>query len=507
MTSVERNDSNVYGDALKPKYSILTYTWGRWQVKTDNPPPTLPVKGTTWKIPAVKEEHFTVEAFQKIVNRMGDDGVEWAWIDIACIDQVKKPVKMDEIGRQASIFHNAHKVFVWLSHIATDTLSAAIADIDEYGPELWFRHTKTTLTVPELVDRLHGAFNIIFNDPWFSSLWTLQEVILRNDALVLSAEGDPIPLKPDGRLFLTIFINTCQNVYKDLETLVLEVDEERTLNQVRAIMDKILQAGFYFLFTDNPNVQYGIARYRQTKHDEDRVYAIMQVYNLRVGQSIRPTDNPSLHQLFDEFSLAINSLCPILGQSFVHTTRPDYKKCWRITQTSRVPDTLMIYKDPNAQSRIGMNTSLCVVATGNCCPFPDLLQFVQYWEDPVDTHIIFRLILDDYVRGRAYGSTISRSSNEAAWLPYARILYDEFGKENLCVFLLGDVRAEWSRSFGDFERRHVGLLLRQVEGSLEGDTQNVAFERLGVCTWVPRSKELRNLVDGLAWKEVDLELR
>ncbi|KIK54404.1 hypothetical protein GYMLUDRAFT_48765 [Collybiopsis luxurians FD-317 M1] len=529
MTSIERSGLNVYGTAQEPKYSILTYTWGRWQVKEPGPlSVALPVKGTTWKIPVIKEEHFTVDAFQRIVNRMGEDGIEWAWIDVACIDQENTTVKMDEIGKQASIFLTANKVFVWLSHLSTNRLKAAVDEIDNYGPQLYFVDTPSEKTsLHEIVERLHTSYGVIFDDPWFSSLWTLQEVILRSDACVLSREGDLILQEPKGHLFLTMFINTCQNNYREIEKyaikleekrarryIPLEESEQRTLSLIQEILHMILSAGFYFLFTDNPNVQYGIARYRKTSHEEDRVYAIMQAFGLRVGKSIRPDDEPPLDQLFDEFALAINSKSPILGQAFVHTTLPDPNKSWRITQSSRVPEELMSYKEPNAQSSIAASpSSIAIMASGKHCLFEDLLQLAESVDqDPLIPQINLSLILDDYIRD-SYDNKVTLSqfsSPESMLKRYSPILREEHGENNLRVFLLGDIRGIWNLHHKKFGRRYVGLLLQRQEKlgtGLDADPLNyVTFKRLGVCIWEPRSAELQKKVDEIEWRNVELEL-
>src|SRR5438045_8021862 len=88
------------------------------------------------------------------------------------------------------------------------------------------------------------------------------------------------------------------------------------------LAEKISQIGYHNRYNENPNVYYGVARYRKTSRQPDRIYAIMQTYDLRVGKSIRPWDNPTLDQLKDEFAQAINKRCPILGQLFIHTAEP-----------------------------------------------------------------------------------------------------------------------------------------------------------------------------------------
>lgn len=131
MTSVERDATGIYGSTAKPKYNILTYTWGRWKVRDNvKEHSALPVKGTPWKIPAVRGEHFTVAAFQNVSNSMREDGIDWIWVDVACIDQEDESLNADEVGRQASIFKRADTAYVCLSNLPTDTLQEIFNDLN-----------------------------------------------------------------------------------------------------------------------------------------------------------------------------------------------------------------------------------------------------------------------------------------------------------------------------------------------------------------------------------------
>ncbi|KAL6412555.1 hypothetical protein AUP68_03758 [Ilyonectria robusta] len=41
---------------------------------------------------------------------------------------------------------------------------------------------------------IHDHLGQLFKDPWFSSLWTLQETFLRQDVVLLSQEGSSVAL-------------------------------------------------------------------------------------------------------------------------------------------------------------------------------------------------------------------------------------------------------------------------------------------------------------------------
>lgn len=122
-------------------------------------------------------------------------------------------------------------------------------------------------------------------------------------------------------LYLTMLINHCQNVYDALERVTGQKRlffapplSEQTASAIKLIKEFILKVRFYYPFRTNPNVQYGTARYRKPGRKEDRIYAIMQIYNLCIGRSARPYKNPPVEELVIEFAGAINHRSVTLGQ-------------------------------------------------------------------------------------------------------------------------------------------------------------------------------------------------
>ncbi|KAJ4419216.1 hypothetical protein N0V82_005123 [Gnomoniopsis sp. IMI 355080] len=184
MTSVSRQRGNIYADIQEPKYSIMSYTWGRYTVPSG---PSLGVKGVSWPIPAIDEARFQVADFERVLKKAGQSN-RFVWVDIACIDQEDHDAKMKEVGRQAGIFANADRAYIWLWTLPLEPLQRAIDTIVKYGfnmPEVIMDDG----TVPEMASALSKAIPLVLDDFWFSSLWTLQEGFLREDAILLS----PIP--------------------------------------------------------------------------------------------------------------------------------------------------------------------------------------------------------------------------------------------------------------------------------------------------------------------------
>lgn len=499
---------------------------------------------------------------------MSKDDVQWAWIDIACIDQEDTAAQAEEVGKQASIFKNAFRGFVWLSHLKTEDLQSAVDIIETQGVPLRthienMRHDPLLHMPYDLVQQLHEKMNVLFSDPWFSSLWTLQEVTLRRDLLVLSAQAEPIWWERDkDYLFFTYLINQFQHMYRQLselqlslnkrenkrkdqeqsyqsrtiyflhssqksqgnpyviqEELALAKSKDQELNE-RVILMKaqVFKAGFHSLFSNNPNIQYGVARYRTTSRDVDRVYAIMQVYNLRVGKSLRPNENPNLPELIDEFALAINQSSPILGQMFVHTELPPTRKSWRITSNSIVPE-ILDHKTPYesiSECTMTMDPLGHLVVAGQCCPSAEFFKMCQEARAAtgyrgrqdvagitgvecifaLDDHVLQRLAKND-----SPDSTIVdlRSCNETGDLPIS--WFENLGEQNVWILRLGSV--------GD--RGHMGLFIQRTEASTERGWSSRPYQRLGVWLWEfwandPRGGPTKESFDSLPWSSKHVEL-
>lgn len=175
LTSLERQDGNVYGTHRKPHYGILTYTWGRWRTQSG---PALPVKNTTWAVPSVSADHFSLEEFENVVRYIGRE-FDFVWIDVACIDQEDEAVKMDEIGNQMGIFKQARRVYAWLSRSSTGTLQECVdgmyahSDVLREDVQRWRRALQplTADDVAKMVQSMRAILHVlerIFADPWVS---------------------------------------------------------------------------------------------------------------------------------------------------------------------------------------------------------------------------------------------------------------------------------------------------------------------------------------------------
>ncbi|KAI1741806.1 heterokaryon incompatibility protein-domain-containing protein [Xylaria scruposa] len=570
LTSYERSDNNTYNGIKEPGYTILSYTWGRFQVKDPDVGASLPIKGVSWDIPAIQESHFTVDQFHKVLNVMRFHDTEWAWVDIACIDQENIKIKMDEVGKQVSIFRTAKWAFVWLSHSSSETCFRSFNLIDRING-VWsdyVRHDASAEEMKLLLRYLREAFDSICLDPWFTSLWTLQELMLRNDAFVISSEGvivtQCVPdytvrggvsnlnafykeqvsawpmffnkIASDWRLAYDAILRFAAKIENNPDETKSDYDAYLQSKQIGQLIDS---TGIGQLFSNNPNIQYGAAKYRKTEYPEDRVYGIMQIYNIRVGQSVRPDDFPSLNELIEEFGFAINYKSVVQGQAFVHTSTSKPRLSWCITEYSDVPHGVQNISEVRNRSTISKGDSSSVQIQGKACLFPDFLEIhnrdVSGLNHTMGSQL--RLYLDGHIaediepgadpwswwrdaslfvlcvgRDLKLGEDWTRA--QETWLRHYRMAKktcEIHGLDRLLVLELGDFEGTYTgkfrkdnddnpdRSFltGLPPRTHIGMLIRRVGDKPELGKPGL-YERLGICTWAtnPSLEEYRAIKSG-----------
>ncbi|KAJ4391871.1 hypothetical protein N0V93_005491 [Gnomoniopsis smithogilvyi] len=186
---------------------------------------------------------------------------------------------MDEVGRQASIFKQASKAFAWLSHLHAQELSQHYHILENIGPQL---DDGPDGQNEERCRVIYRSTVHILSDPWFTSLWTLQELFMRSDALILSNEGVPVPTTSNHPLHLEMIANFYQNLMSGLrfradpedltnaKTTKATVSIPQMISHHRAIKELVNRSGLLHSFDSSPNAQYGCAKFRCTEYPEDR---------------------------------------------------------------------------------------------------------------------------------------------------------------------------------------------------------------------------------------------
>lgn len=202
-----------------PRYAIVSHTWGRWTTGTKaDMTPQVP-----WLVP--ENSKFDVQILPDGLEALGAKlALDYVWFDLLCIPQDYSEEAQLEIARQAVIFGNALIAVVWFSDVdswtaAQDALGWAILtrcirilqnqkDREDDNSELTGALREERYLLSEKMAQGLGSDDTTL-DPtqvltpfWFTSLWTLQESIMRPDMLLanrcwnlLEIEGSMKPVR------------------------------------------------------------------------------------------------------------------------------------------------------------------------------------------------------------------------------------------------------------------------------------------------------------------------
>ncbi|TFA98802.1 hypothetical protein CCMA1212_009360 [Trichoderma ghanense] len=180
-------------------YVAISYTWGRWRERGV----WRRIPGTPWGVPAMDprqtECKFDIMQMMDILCRMPN--VRYFWVDVLCIRQDPDPrspeevaEKAEEIAKQGAIFKEAKGVLVYLWSLDSGSQLAAAAD--ELGKVMrWYWQIVVSQDF-QAASKRNGREQLmdqyaqrLRSDPWFSSLWTLQEMVLAPASVWIARDG------------------------------------------------------------------------------------------------------------------------------------------------------------------------------------------------------------------------------------------------------------------------------------------------------------------------------
>jgi Heterokaryon incompatibility protein (HET) len=310
-TSHPWRPGNVYGGQAEPKYVALSYTWGRWQLADGIKPEVggLPIRGVPWTIPRVDPDlHFTIEQFTSVLHKILQDPQlqarhyawrgtriesqaistflrtielrvplhRYIWLDMACIDQRYNENTLAEIGRQARIFQHAEEVYVWLSRTLQTRLQSLLTDFGdaalklEVEPYMKDQTAEQLLNTETLMGQVLRGLEGLHQDPWFTSLWTLQEAYLCPGAIILSSEGTPVTRR--GRTLDVSRIESLELIFSHANSLsywLTKTNYARSSPHFLQIMNLIRKTGLEALWRNNPMALLGVSHSRKASHELD----------------------------------------------------------------------------------------------------------------------------------------------------------------------------------------------------------------------------------------------
>ena len=338
---------NIYNNIKEPAYNALTYTWGHYRLHDSEFPEVhaipITIDGGSWDIPRINPSHFTSDEFEAVVRKAGtfslptgSDSVQFLWLDIACIDQrEREPQSAAEIGRQGAIFEGARHVFAWLtthtSAALTELMAGIISDNAQIRPH------------PSRIQMQH--MTALLSDPWFSSLWTLQETFLRGEALLVSrgAELAVDPTSGSGAAYEFGWLAYVGTRWLDECTALLDSRPSGLANEDEVVFARFVHvletAGLTQLYSWYPLATYAAAQHRVASRPEDRIYGIQQIFGFRVGKSgasARPGQTFDAEELDELFGEQMLLRYPTMSQFHRFTRHVAPSRRWRLDARSMV---------------------------------------------------------------------------------------------------------------------------------------------------------------------------
>ncbi|KAL2851535.1 hypothetical protein BJY01DRAFT_245045 [Aspergillus pseudoustus] len=192
-------------------YAIVSHTWGRWREGSA----MEDVQGVPWRVPKISL--YDVTQLPQIIEQVGF-AEPYVWMDLLCIPQDmsvpwQQSACKSELPRQVTIFRNASTAVIWLNDV--DSWS----NMDKAVSWLGLRFLSDFEGQPSKygglcdIDKAFAAANLssfnacdIATEPvnesaedviavpaaWFSSLWTLQEIMIRPDMILLDRHWRPL---------------------------------------------------------------------------------------------------------------------------------------------------------------------------------------------------------------------------------------------------------------------------------------------------------------------------
>ncbi|KAJ1335363.1 HET domain-containing protein [Microdochium nivale] len=241
-----KNEKTIDTDTLSGlripvSYAIMSHTWGRWRVAGEG----AKLPGVSlWLVP--RNTIFSVERLPRLLQEVGFQE-DYVWVDLLCIPQDSDDrglagICQQELARQAAIFQNASTAVVWLSDVGSwqdatwNIRWLCLTFLKDGSPGGYADQMK--VAAGEGLERLEnpGATSSGFRSrghgkeagynpnregnslpKWASSLWTLQEVMMRPNMIILNKNLEPLTVGQNLAVTMDMLLAIVDVVYFDEE--------------------------------------------------------------------------------------------------------------------------------------------------------------------------------------------------------------------------------------------------------------------------------------------------
>lgn len=194
-----------------PEYICISHTWGRWRIKDK----MAELPGVGWLVP--ENSLYDVRDVPDMLGRLGD---RYIWFDLFCVPQIRGDKRAEiEISRQAAIFRHSRRCIAWLNQCPSfDGVIAALRWLSFQFVRMTTRNAETSVDLDRTLETLVMAARSpvelvacgletqdVQADPWFTSVWTLQEIVVCPEIELYSRDWQRLGMPGGDTLNLTTF--------------------------------------------------------------------------------------------------------------------------------------------------------------------------------------------------------------------------------------------------------------------------------------------------------------
>ncbi|KAF2489417.1 beta transducin-like protein HET-E2C [Lophium mytilinum] len=226
------------GSHAIPSYAVLSHTWG-----TDTDEVTFEdlTNGTGSEKPGYAKIRFCGEQAKQ-------DGLQYFWVDTACIDKTNKAELSHAINSMFRWYHNATRCYVYMSDVSSSTREPSKEEASTPKWEPQFRQSR-----------------------WFTRGWTLQELLAPDLVEFFSQEGTRLGNK---------------------------ASLEQHIRASTSIPVAALRGSPLTQFSVNERLSW--IQHRHTKHEEDKAYSLLGIFGVYISPVYGEGTSGAFKRLMDE---------------------------------------------------------------------------------------------------------------------------------------------------------------------------------------------------------------
>jgi hypothetical protein len=285
-----------------PDYDAVTYTWGH-----DHSMTTILCNG------------FELDIRRNLCNSLPFLNHSRPlphrplWIDAICLNQEDHVEKAVHVPLMGNVYENATRTLVWLGQSADDSdlalqgmddLTQAMLAVDPEQIKYSLAHSQDIAKygLPSVSDPIWGALQRLQLRDWFFRLWTLQEIVLSKNPLVMcgnnciSWEALPALQQAATKAYLDTLVTLpidSDSPWEKSEFVIREIDAIR--NRLRPIRN-----------TMNLPIAIQFCTNRRYKEPVDRIWAILGLLGVHARRILQeaylidysPAARLSYHETF-----------------------------------------------------------------------------------------------------------------------------------------------------------------------------------------------------------------